>query len=281
MRRTRIAFIGGGNMAHSLIAGLVADGHEPSSLIVSDPIADRRSDLAERFGIRAAESNADALRGCDVVMLCVKPQLAPTVCRELAAPLSAEAGRGGRILVISIMAGVTEHSIERWLGRPVALIRAMPNTPMMVQSGAIGLHAGAAASQQQRNLAEEIMRAGGLTRWVDAESDLDAVTAVSGSGPAYFFAFIEALEKAGVEQGLDPEAARLLSIQTALGAARMAVESAESPSELRRRVTSPGGTTERALRVLVDGGLDALVARAVSAARDRAAELSRLLGEGQ
>ncbi|MGD8207245.1 MAG: pyrroline-5-carboxylate reductase, partial [Thiohalocapsa sp.] len=212
---------------------------------------------------------------------CVKPQLAPTVCRELAAPLSAEAGRGGRILVISIMAGVTEHSIERWLGRPVALIRAMPNTPMMVQSGAIGLHAGAAASQQQRNLAEEIMRAGGLTRWVDAESDLDAVTAVSGSGPAYFFAFIEALEKAGVEQGLDPEAARLLSIQTALGAARMAVESAESPSELRRRVTSPGGTTERALRVLVDGGLDALVARAVSAARDRAAELSRLLGEGQ
>jgi pyrroline-5-carboxylate reductase len=148
----------------------------------------------------------------------------------------------------------------------------------MVQSGAIGLHAGAAASAAQINLAEEILRAGGLTRWVDSEADLDTVTAVSGSGPAYFFLFMEALEKAAVAEGLDAETARLLAIQTALGAARMAMASDESPGMLRQRVTSPGGTTERALGVLSDGGLEPLVARAVAAARYRAQELSQLLG---
>jgi len=273
---TRIAFIGGGNMARSLIAGLTADGHLPSALIVSDPDAHKRDRLAAAYGCRSAPDNPSAIAQADVVVLCVKPQIAPSVCRELASALPEPAP-----LVISVMAGVTEAAILRWLGREVPLVRAMPNTPVMVQSGAIGLHAGAAASGEQLNLAEEILRAGGLTRWVDDEQALDIVTALSGSGPAYFFLFIEALELAAVEQGLDAETARLLSIQTALGAARMAVESNDSPAELRARVTSPGGTTERAIAAFEDGDLNALVARAVAAARQRAEELSQLLAEEQ
>jgi pyrroline-5-carboxylate reductase len=276
MTRTRIAFIGGGNMAHSLIAGLVADGQEPSTLTVSDPLVERREHLASGFGINAAPDNAAAVAAAEVLVLCVKPQTAPSLCRELAGALPDPAP-----LLISIMAGVTEASIAHWLGRSSALVRAMPNTPMMVQSGAIGLHANSATTASQRNLAEEIMRAGGLTHWVDKETDLDAVTAVSGSGPAYFFLFMEALEKAAIEQGLDADAARLLSIQTALGAARMAMESNESPQQLRERVTSPGGTTEQALRTFTEGGLEPLVSRAVAAARRRAAELSKLLGADQ
>ena len=209
-------------------------------------------------------------------MRCVLPEAGPSV----------RAFRAGALpepppLVISVMAGVTEASISRWLGRSLALVRSMPNTPVLVQSGAIGLHANAEASDDERNLAEEILRAGGLTRWVETEDQLDAVTAVSGSGPAYFFLFMEALEQAGIEQGLDAETARLLTIQTALGAARMAVESSESPQTLREQVTSPGGTTEKALGAFADGGLEALTRRAVAAARQRAGELSKMLAEDE
>ena len=274
MTQTHIAFIGGGNMARSLIAGLIADGHKPSALTVSDPLAEKREQLAASYGVHSAPDNAAAVAEADVIVLCVKPQAAAAVCRELAGLLPDPPP-----LVISVMAGINEASIEHWLGRQLPLVRTMPNTPVMVQSGAIGLHANRAATDSHRNLAEEILRAGGLTRWVDNEQDLDAVTAVSGSGPAYFFLFMEALEKAGIEQGLEAEAARLLSIQTALGAARMAVESDESPQQLRERVTSPGGTTERALAAFAEGGLEALVSRAVAAARQRAGELSQLLGE--
>ncbi|ESQ16422.1 MAG TPA: pyrroline-5-carboxylate reductase [Chromatiaceae bacterium] len=274
MTRTHIAFIGGGNMAHSLIAGLIADGHEPSRLTVSEPLAQRREQLAASFGIQTFPDNASAVAAAEVIMLCVKPQIAASVCREIAGMLPNPAP-----LLISIMAGVTEDNIMRWLGSSIALVRSMPNTPVMVQSGAIGLHANASVTAQQRNLAEEIMRAGGLTHWVKRETDLDAVTALSGSGPAYFLLLMEALEKAGIEQGLDADAARLLSIQTALGAARMAVESEESPHQLRERVTSPGGTTEQALHQFTDGGFEQLVGRAVAAARQRALELAMLLGD--
>ena len=272
--RTRIAFIGGGNMARSLIAGLVADGHDPGALAVSDPDGEKCRQLSASYGVVIAADHAAAVADAQVVVLCVKPQVAHAVCTELGALLPEPAP-----LVISVMAGITEASILHWLGRSVPVVRTMPNTPVMVQSGAIGLHAGAAVSAEQRNLAEEIMRAGGLTCWVGEETDLDIVTAVSGSGPAYFFLFIEALEHAAVAQGLDPRTARLLSIQTALGAARMTVESEESPQTLRERVTSPGGTTERALAAFADGGLEPLVARAVDAARRRSEELSRILGE--
>jgi pyrroline-5-carboxylate reductase len=273
LSQTRIAFIGGGNMARSLVSGLIADGHDPGALTVSDPLAGVRNQLTESYAVHTTDDNAAAIAGAEVIVLAIKPQVAPAVCRALAPHLPQPAP-----LVISIMAGVSEAALAAWLGGEAALVRSMPNTPVLVQSGAIGLHASAAASPAQRNLAEEILRAGGVTRWVDAEADLDAVTAVSGSGPAYFFLFMEALEQAAIAEGLDADTARLLTIQTALGAARMAMESDESPADLRRRVTSPGGTTERALGVLSDGGLEPLVARAVAAARARAQELSHSLG---
>jgi pyrroline-5-carboxylate reductase len=175
------------------------------------------------------------------------------------------------------MAGIREHSIQTWLGGTRPLVRAMPNTAAMIQAGAIVLHATPQVTAAQRNQAETILRAGGLTRWVEEEALMDAATALSGSGPAYFFLLMEVLEAAGIELGLDAQSARLLTIQTALGAARMAMESSESPSELRERVTSPRGTTERALSVLEEGGFAALVERAVRAARDRSEELSTLL----
>jgi pyrroline-5-carboxylate reductase len=274
MNNAGIAFIGGGNMAASLIAGLIADGHAPAGLWVAEPDSARREGLRERFGVQVVADNRDALAHAETLVLCVKPQLAPGVCRELG---DLAAGLG--LLVISIMAGVPESGIQRWLGAPLPVVRAMPNTPAMVQTGAIALHASPEVTDEGRNRAETILRAAGLARWVDEESQIDAVTALSGSGPAYFFLLMEILEQAGIELGLDAETARLLTIQTALGAARMAVESASTPARLREQVTSPGGTTERALAVFEEAGLRMLVGRAVRAAHDRAVEISRSLSE--
>ncbi|HYN76748.1 MAG TPA: pyrroline-5-carboxylate reductase [Lamprocystis sp. (in: g-proteobacteria)] len=269
-----IAFIGGGNMASSLIAGLIADGYPSAGICVAEPDETRRQDLTARYGVRAVADNRDAAVGATTLVLCVKPQLAPIVCRELGGLVS-ELGP----LVISIMAGVPEAAIQAWLGASVPVVRSMPNTPAMVQTGAIGLHASPAVGAAGRNRAETILRAAGLTRWVDDEAQIDAVTAISGSGPAYFFLLMEALEQAGIELGLDAETARLLTIQTALGAARMAVESDSPPARLREQVTSPGGTTERALAVFEQAGLRDLVNRAAHAARDRAAEIAKTLLE--
>jgi pyrroline-5-carboxylate reductase len=267
-----VAVIGGGNMASSLIAGLIADGYPKTAICVAEPDATRRQDLNDRYGVRAVADNREAVAGAATLVLCVKPQLAPAVCREIGSLVS-ELGP----LVISIMAGVTEAAIQTWLGAAVPVVRSMPNTPAMVQTGAIGLHAGPAVTDEGRNRAETILRAAGLTRWVEEEAQIDAVTAISGSGPAYFFLLMEALEEAGIALGLDAETARLLTIQTALGAARMAVESDAPPARLREQVTSPGGTTERALAVFAEGGLRDLVGRAARAARDRATEISKTL----
>ncbi len=274
MTQETIAFIGGGNMATSLVAGLIADGHDPRRLIVTDPEQEKLTATESRFGVRTSSDNARAISGADLVVLCVKPQMASQVCRELAPAMGER-----RPLVISVMAGIREQSIQEWLGGGVPLVRAMPNTPAMIQSGAIVLHATPETSATQRDQAETILRAGGLTRWVEQEERMDAVTALSGSGPAYFFLLMEILEQAGIDLGLDPDNARLLTIQTALGAARMAMESDDSPRELRERVTSPGGTTEYALGVLESGGVRGLVTAAVRAARDRSEELSRLLAQ--
>ena len=262
-------------MATSLVAGLVADGYSPQSLVVSDPDSAKLENLTSRFGVGTTASNLDALEGASVAVLCVKPQMARVVCTGLA---SAAAGVP---LFISVMAGIREGSIQSWLGSARPLVRAMPNTPAMIQAGAIVLHATAEVTASRQSQAETILRAGGLTRWVDREELLDAATALSGSGPAYFFLLMETLEQAGIGLGLDPESARLLTIQTALGAARMAMESTDTPHELRLRVTSPNGTTERALQVLESGDFTALVDRAVRAARDRSQELSHVLGEQQ
>ncbi|EIC19887.1 pyrroline-5-carboxylate reductase [Thiorhodovibrio frisius] len=269
MSNTSLTFIGGGNMARSLIAGLIADDHEPAAIRVVEPDAAKCEQLRRHFGVTASADTQAMLQGARVVVLSVKPQVAAGVCRALAPLLPASAP-----LVISVMAGVTNVSIQHWLGRSVPLVRAMPNTPALVQSGAIGLYANAQASEEERNLAEEILRAAGLTQWVESEADIDAVTALSGSGPAYFLLLMEAMEQAGIRQGLDAETARLLTIQTALGSARLAMESDESPAELRARVTSPGGTTERAIACFDEGGFSGLVDQAIAAARARAAELS-------
>lgn len=274
MTTARIAFIGGGNMAASLIAGLIADAHAPDTIQVADPSQERRETLQASFGVRAFVNNAEAIANAETLVLCVKPQMAATVCTDIAAAVVA-----ARPLIISVMAGVPEQAMQRWFGAPLPVVRAMPNTPAMVQTGAIGLHASPEVDAEGRNRAETILRAAGLIRWVEDEARIDAVTAISGSGPAYFFLLMEALEEAGIALGLDAETARLLTIQTALGAAKMAMESAAPPSRLREQVTSPGGTTERALAVFQEADLHALVARAARAARDRAAEISQTLSE--
>ena len=271
-----IAFIGGGNMATSLISGLVADGYDPGHILVSDPQHQRLADLAARFGVRSAADNIDAARRAEVVVLAVKPQALKLVCTELRDTVQKQ-----RPLLISIAAGVRESFVQEWLGGgDLPLVRTMPNTPAMIQAGATVLHAGPGVTNEQRNLAESILRAVGLTLWVEEEKELDAVTALSGSGPAYFFLVMEAMEEAAVELGLDQETARLLTIQTALGAARMAMESRDAPAILRERVTSPGGTTERALEIFHDGDLRDLFRLALAGAHERSKELSKLLGSG-
>ncbi len=274
MTTARICFIGGGNMATSLIAGLIADGYAPADIQVSDPSPERRNALQAGFGARAFATNAEALADAGTVVLCVKPQMAAGVCAEIGPTLVAN-----RPLIVSVMAGVPEQAMQRWLGAPLPIVRAMPNTPAMVQTGAIGLHASPEVDAEGRNRAETILRAAGLIRWVEDEAGIDAVTAISGSGPAYFFLLMEAMEEAGIDLGLDQETARLLTIQTALGAAKMAMENDAPPARLREQVTSPGGTTERALAVFNAADLRGLVGRAARAARDRAAELSQTLSE--
>lgn len=274
MNTKTIVFIGGGNMAAALIKGLVADGYDPGLIWACDPDGEKLANLAAACGIRITGDNDDAVGRADVVVLAVKPQIMEQVTRELAAPVTAR-----RPLVISIAAGVREAALREWLGGEVSLIRTMPNTPAMIQTGATVLHAGPGVTDTDRDLAESILRAVGLTRWVDDETLMDAVTALSGSGPAYFFLIMEAMEAAALELGLEADTARLLTLQTALGAARMAMESSDSPARLRERVTSPGGTTERALGVLEEGDVRRLFREALTAARDRSVELSELLGK--
>ncbi|MDX1432111.1 MAG: pyrroline-5-carboxylate reductase [Gammaproteobacteria bacterium] len=269
-----IGFIGGGNMASSLIGGLIAHGCEPSSIVVSDTDAAKLASLEQRFGITRCADNAEAAGRADTVVFAVKPQGMGSVVREVA-----EAGRTARPLFVSIAAGVRASDIARWLAYDAAIVRTMPNTPALVRNGATALFANAFVSDAERERAETIMGAVGLTLWVEQEDLLDAVTAVSGSGPAYFFLLMELMEEAGASLGLPREDARALTLQTALGAARMAIESGEPPATLRANVTSPQGTTERAINTFIDGGLDRLVRAALHAARRRAVELGEALGK--
>ncbi len=268
-----IGFIGGGNMAGSLIGGLIADGMAPEAIWVADIDEARLADLRGRLGVSTSAANDEVVARADTVVLAVKPQVMGEVVRGLAA-----AAREHRPLLVSVAAGVREGSIGAWLGYPAAVVRAMPNTPALLGCGATALFANRQVSEAQRSAAESVLRAVGLTLWVDDEDQLDAVTALSGSGPAYYFLLMELMEEAGVRLGLARDSARMLTLQTALGAARMALEASEPPGVLRERVTSPGGTTERALARLREGGIEALVLEAITAARDRSAELGRILG---
>jgi pyrroline-5-carboxylate reductase len=261
-------------MARSLIGGLLADGVEPQRIWVADPDQDRLHALRKHFSVEISESNEAVAESADVMVLAVKPQVLKPVSQGLAATV-----RARQPLVISIAAGVRETHLRQWLGGEVAIVRSMPNTPALVQTGATALFANPFVSEHQRELAESTLRAVGIALWLDDEEQMDAVTALSGSGPAYFFLVMEALEAAGSALGLPLRTARLLTLQTALGAAKMALESEEEVAELRQRVTSPGGTTEQALKVLEQGGIRDLFQGALKAAYARSKELARLLGD--
>jgi pyrroline-5-carboxylate reductase len=274
MKETSIAFIGGGNMACSLVGGLLADGVDAARLQVAEPDPERRAALQREFGVRATADNATAAAAAEVVVIAVKPQVMPGVARELARPLA-----GGGTLAISVAAGIRSTDLARWLGDGVPVVRAMPNTPALLGCGATVLCAGPRADAGHREVAEAILRAVGSVSWVEDESQLDAVTALSGSGPAYFFLLAEAMADAATGLGLAPALARLLAIETALGAARMAIESDADIAELRRRVTSPGGTTEAAVDALEAGGFRELVAGALRQAEARSRELAERFGK--
>jgi len=269
-----LAFIGAGNMATSLVGGLITDGWDPARLVVADRDPAQLARLQNRFMVRTTEQNEDAVLESDIVLLAVKPQVMPEVAHALA-----EAVARRRPLVISIAAGIRETALRHWLGEGTAIVRCMPNTPALVQSSATALYANAAVSAQQRDLAETILRAVGLTLWIEDEDQMDTVTALSGSGPAYFFLFMELLQDAARTLGLPDESARLLTLQTAFGAAKMALESADDAATLRQRVTSPGGTTERAIQVFRQQGLDKLVNAALQAAAERSRELAEEFGK--
>jgi pyrroline-5-carboxylate reductase len=270
MKTNKIGFIGGGNMASSLMSGLIASGHPAEQLWVSDINADTLSNLAATLNVHTSMSNDEVINEVDVIVLAVKPQMLAEVAKNAAAMVQQK-----KSLIVSIAAGINQNSLSQWLGIDTAIVRCMPNTPALVLTGATALHANRNVNTKQRNLAETILRSVGIALWVDNESELDAVTAVSGSGPAYYFLLMEAMEKTALELGLSAKTARLLIQQTALGAAKIALESAESPEQLRQRVTSPGGTTQQAIDTFTQGGFTELVSKALHAARDRSIEMSK------
>lgn len=266
---TTITFIGAGNMARSLIVGLLQDNANVA-LRVADPDQNQLDAIRLHWpDVKTTSDNTEAMQGADVVVLAVKPQ----IMREVAQGLAEQAQRS-HPLFISVAAGIREQALNGWLGGNLPIVRCMPNTPALVQAGATGLYANQHTSEAQRSMAESILRAVGITLWFDDESKLDAVTAVSGSGPAYFFLVMEAMQAAAEKLGIRAEDAHLLVVQTALGAARLALESNDPPAELRRKVTSKGGTTEAALKVLNEGGLTDLFAQALQAAESRSKELA-------
>ncbi len=274
MSQDRIAFIGAGNMATSLIGGLLATGRTPDSITAADPDPAQLTRVGE-LGIMTTQDNAKAVADAAVVVLAVKPQVVRTVVADLADRLNAAQ------LLLSIAAGVPVGAITRWAGAPLGVVRCMPNTPALFGAGMAAMFANEYVTPQQRAHATGIAEAVGDVVWVDTEAEIDAVTAVSGSGPAYFFYLMEAMIAAGIDLGLDPETARRLTLQTARGAALMAIQSDAAPAQLRRNVTSPGGTTEAALNIFESNGLAATIRDALVAAARRSQELAVELGSPQ
>jgi pyrroline-5-carboxylate reductase len=269
----RLAFIGGGNMAAALISGLTKRGLAAERIVVADPSGEQLTRLVGEYGITAAADNVSAATDAEVVILAVKPQQMRAVAVGLAPRLALS-----KPLVVSIAAGIPHAALVRWFGAQVPIVRTMPNRPAFNGFGATGLYAPTSVGPAYRALAEAIMAAVSATVWVEHESQMDTVTALSGSGPAYFFLFMEALEAAAHERGLPNDVAHKLTLETAFGAAQMARQSNEPLSTLREQVTSKGGTTAAALDVLDAAGLRAIVAHAVAAADRRSAELAAEYG---
>lgn len=270
MHNPTIAFIGAGNMATAIIGGLVSNGFDHKNIWASAPSHDHLTPLFNEHGINISTDNTCVVEHADIIVLAVKPQQMETVCTTLQTQVQSK-----KPLIISIAAGITCAMLEAWLGTETAIIRCMPNTPSLVKTGASGLFANQYCHNQHKEFADVLLTSIGLVNWVDTENLMDAVTAVSGSGPAYFFLVMEAMQAAGESLGLAPETAKDLTLQTALGAAKMAIESDVGPAELRKRVTSPGGTTAAALAVLIEHGLPQTFKDALSAADHRSKSLAK------
>jgi len=265
-----IGFIGAGNMASALAGGMIADGFSPEQLMLSDINEQQLQNIAAEFGVKTTNNNEHLIKNSDVVVLALKPQIMQKVLEPLA-----EIFQKKQPLVISIAAGITVNSLDAWTGRGLAIIRCMPNTPALVKLAASGLFANEKTNNIQKQQAQQILEAVGIVEWLDAENKIDMVTALSGSGPAYFFLMIEAMIEAGVAQGLSRKSASELTLQTALGAATMATQSEVDVAELRRRVTSPNGTTEAALNSFAKNNYLDIVKQAIDAAYQRSIELAK------
>lgn len=269
-----ISFIGAGNMATAIIGGMLDNGFQADSVWASAPEDDHLQTLRKRFGVSVTTDNRYCAQQADVVILAVKPQIMASVCRDIAPVV-----QNTRPLIVSIAAGLGADTLDQWLGGGLPLIRVMPNTPSLVGRGAAGLFGNAAVTDSHKETVTSVFSSIGKAVWLENEEQLHTVTALSGSGPAYFFLMLEALEAAATEAGLPADTARELAIQTMAGAAEMAARSSDDPAQLKRNVMSPGGTTEKAIQTFEDGGLRKLVTRACEAAlqrsREMASELSR------
>jgi pyrroline-5-carboxylate reductase len=263
----KLTFLGSGNIARAIIGGLVANGTDAGDITAADPMQAALTEVA-KLGVATTTDNRLAVESADVILLSVKPNIVKDLSLEIAPYI-------GTRLVISVAAGITATSLAGWLGNQVPIIRCMPNTPALYQQGITGLYAGSGVDSGQRQAAETVLSAVGSFIWVSEESEMNAVTAVSGSGPAYFFYVMEAMQNAAVSLGLSEETASKLVLGTALGAAQMASADPETPEVLRRRVTSPGGTTEAALNVLIEQDLEGTFGKAIRSANQRSIELAR------
>jgi pyrroline-5-carboxylate reductase len=267
----KISFIGGGNMARALIGGLLTQGWRPDDISVIELDADKRLQLQTDYNINTTDQLPAAAQA-DIIILAVKPQQLRDVAIFLGSLLD-------RQLVVSIAAGAHTADLIRWLGGYGAVVRVMPNTPAQIRSGVTALFAASGVSATQKQQAERVLGAVGATVWLEQETQMDAVTAISGSGPAYVFYFIEAMQQAATELGLNAEQARILSLQTLLGASQLALHSSEAPAVLRAQVTSKGGTTERALAHMEQAGVKTAIVQAIHAASQHSKELCALLGK--
>lgn len=267
-----ISFIGAGNMASAIIGGMLDNGFEGADVWVSAPDDSHLQAIRKRFGVSVTTDNRYCAQQADIVILAVKPQVMADVCRDIAPVV-----QNTRPLMVSIAAGLEVATLDEWLGGGLPLVRVMPNTPSLVGKGAAGLFANDQVSEKQKTMVETVFSSIGSALWVDEESLLHAVTALSGSGPAYFFLMLEALEEAATDASIPAETARKLAIQTMAGAAEMAARSEHDPAQLKRNVMSPGGTTERAIHTFEDGGLRELVKKAYSAAFSRSEDMAKEL----
>ena len=273
MNEKKIGFIGGGNMAQSLIGGLITSGISPENISVAEPLPSLRAKLKSKFDVKVSAKNSDIAGAVTLLVLAVKPQIMQEVISSIKNTVALKP-----ILVISVAAGINIQSIETWFGGRPAVVRVMPNTPALIGAGISGLFANSQVTLDDRENAEQVMRAVGNIVWLQSEGQLNLVTAVSGSGPAYFFYLMEAIERVAVSEGLDPTTARTLTVETAIGAGRLALASSDSLAVLREQVTSPGGTTEAAINSLDESRVSQSVGKAVNAAKKRSEELSQLLG---